>query len=226
MSDILINLERIEISDDEDELEDPTATHHRVEKVNEISSRSSEVDSTATETDSTLPLNISDNTATGDMGQVSPQEIDDFDFLGTLDDGYLLSLFTNKVDNVSSNVSAPTKISLAEDSSVCDTLGTSDHAGTNSNDTANNRPATDVILSRNDSDSNTRTTVAPEIGNVPAESENTDSAGKKANTTLHSNKATRSNPPRSAKIGVSYKEEDHDQEKYEGYCMFNFTAFL
>ncbi len=114
---------------------------------------------------------IQDTTQPAPADNKAIEEVDDFDYLGTLDDSYLLSLFDE------------------------------------------------------DKDDNTTPDTTPDIPTqlpavVPSHSSNTDSA------VLECSVVRRVKLPRSAKLGVTYTEDNEEEDITDNYCKFIYSLFI
>ena len=143
-------------------------------------------------------------------------QIDDFDFLATLDDCYLLSLFNEEgEDKHHTNIENCDNDTVSEDNNIKTSqhkfdsiIGNSSNCNNKSDETTKFGP-----ISNNKSDKTTKN--GPISADVAYEDMNN-----------HASKvcANRVNPPRTAKIGVTYTEDDNEEEKHvNGYCKYVST---
>ena len=132
----------------------------------------------------------------------SVEEIDDFDFLATLDDCYLLSLFNEKgEDKHYINIENCENDTVSEDNNIKTSQHKLDSIVGNS--------------SNNNNKCDETTKNGPISGDVAHEDMNNDTSKVCAN---------RVNPSRTAKIGVTYKEDNNEEEKHiDGYCKYVLT---
>ena len=130
------------------------------------------------------------------------EEIDDFDFLATLDDRYLLSLFNENGEHKEHiNIDKCNNDTASEDK-----------------DTRTSKHKLDSTI-ENCSNSNNKTDETTKNGTISADVAYEDMNNYTSKVCSH-----RVNPPRTAKIGVTYTEDDNEEEMYiDGYCKYVLT---
>ena len=150
------------------------------------------------------------NSPHGDTNS-SKQGTDDFDYLGILDDNYLLNLFKEE----------------DEQSKEHSTNVTSNNFSDN---IANNYYPFDADVPEVKDDScNSGTEMAIRNSDIN-KTETNEFSGKLPGCheidCENNIEGTRLNPPRIAKIGISYNEADGEEEDIGAYCTYSFCFFL